>query len=119
MHTRSDGTARHVHGTLVPFTPHQAYSGKGVALRPLYRCAEVELRLHNGKEGQVLYGILVMSKCLSGSGPMDKSIFFEAHYCDPASAALVQLEGQERGGDEGKSYLAGIVATDNVTVTDT
>ena len=74
-----------------------------------------------------------MSKCLSGSGPMDKSKFFEAHYCDPASAALVQLtrstvvinlgltesEGQERGGDEGKSYLAGIVATDNVTVTDT
>ena len=119
VHTRSDGMARHVHGTLVPFTPHQAYSGKGVALRPLYRCAEVELRLHNGKEGQVLYGILVMSKCLSGSGPMDKSIFFEAHYCDPASAALVQLEGQERGGDEGKSYLAGIVATDNVTVTDT
>ena len=61
-----------------------------------------------------------MSKCLSGSGPKDKSIlFFEAHYCDPASAALVQLEGQERGRDEGKSYLAGIVATNNVTVTDT
>ena len=49
-----------------------------------------ELRSHNGKEGQVLYGILVMSKCLSGSGPKDKSILFcEAHYCDPASAALV------------------------------
>ena len=58
---------------------------------------------------------------------------FEAHYCDPASAALAQptrntvvrnlgvteFEGQERGGDEGKSHLAGIVATDNVTVTDT
>ena len=51
-----------------------------------------ELRSHNGKEGQVLYGILVMSKCLSGSGPKDKSILlcFEAHYCDPASAALVR-----------------------------
>ena len=93
MHTRSDGTARHVHGTLVPFTPHQAYSGKDVALRPLDRCAEVKLRLHNGKEGQVLYGILLSNEqVFVGQWPYGQiNIIFEAHYCDPASAALVLL----------------------------
>ena len=94
----------------------------------------MELRLHNGKEGQVLYGILVSNEqVFVGQWPYGQINIFEAHYCDPASAALVQLtrstvvinlgvtesEGQERGGDEGKSYLAGIVATDNVTVMDT
>ena len=32
---------------------------------------------------------------------------------------ITEFEGQVRGRDEGKSYLAGIMATDNVTVTDT
>ena len=32
---------------------------------------------------------------------------------------ITEFEGQVLGGDEGKSYLVGIMATDNVTVTDT
>ena len=61
-----------------------------------------------------------MSKCLSGSGPKDKSILFFARLItatppvphlsfDAAPSNLGnRLEGQERGGDEGNSYLAGI-----------
>ena len=60
-----------------------------------------------------------MSKCLSGSGPMDKSILFSRpitatppvpHLSFDAAPSKLgnKFEGQERGGDEGKSYLAGI-----------
>ena len=38
-------------------SPRREYSGEGAALRPLYRGAKVEPRIHNGNEGQVLYGI--------------------------------------------------------------
>ena len=71
-----------------------------------------------------------MSKCLSGSGPKDKSILFlrgsllRPRQCRTLSydAAPSNLgnrrEGQERGGDEGNSYLAGI-GHEQCPVTDT
>ena len=83
-----------------------------------------------------------MSKCLSGSGPKDKSKkarlitttppentsprdtrgkvrTYPSDRSSKGNLGITEFEGQVPGGDEGKSYLAGIMATDNVTVTDT
>ena len=83
-----------------------------------------------------------MSKCLSGSGPKDKSKSARLITTTPPentsprdtrgkvrtypsdrsskwNLGITEFEGQVLGGDEGKSYLVGIMATDNVTVTDT
>ena len=78
-----------------------------------------ELRSHNGKEGQVLYGILVMSNVCRAVALRTNQYYFSRlitatppvpHLSfDSAPSNLGnRLEGQERGGDEGKSYLAGI-----------
>ena len=45
--------------------------------------------------------------------------FYPSDRSSEGSHGITEFEGQVRGGDEGKSYLAGIMATDNVTVTDT
>ena len=83
-----------------------------------------------------------MSKCLSGSGPKDKSKMrgsllrprqrtphrestrgkvstYPSDRSSKWNLGITEFEGQVLGGDEGKSYLVGIMATDNVTVTDT
>ena len=102
-------------------------------------------RINNGNEGQVLYGILLSNEQLFvGQWPKGQIKKCEAHYYDPArktphpreysgkGAALIlptvaprdhteyrSLKDKYEAGYEGKSYLAGIMATDNVTVTDT
>ena len=83
-----------------------------------------------------------MSKCLSGSGPKDKSKMrgsllrprqrtphretlggrcrtYPSNRSSKGNLGITEFEGQVLGGDEGKSCLVGIMATDNVTVTDT
>ena len=137
-----DGKARPRHSCPV-LTPHRETLGGRCRTSTSLPRLQGEPRIYNSNEGQVLYGIPLSNEQvfvgqwpkgqikLRGSllRPRQKTPHREtlggrcrtypSDRSSKGNLGITEFEGQVRGGDEGKSYLVGIMATDNVTVTDT
>ena len=73
-------------------------------------------------KGQIKYARLITTTPPENTSPRDtrgKVSTYPSDRSSKGNLGITEFEGQVLGGDEGKSYLAGIMATDNVTVTDT